>query len=120
MKISLRETLAKLPLPATEKWPQGVWDVTTFERDTLSVLLFAPKYQDYQTPHSQDEIYIVMRGSGTLQAEGQPLEFEAGDILFVPARRDHRFVRFTGDLLLWVVFWGPHHAEGHTPPEETQ
>jgi mannose-6-phosphate isomerase-like protein (cupin superfamily) len=112
MKISLRETLGKLPLPATEKWPQGVWDVTALERGSMSVLLFAPKHQDYQTPHSQDELYIVMRGSGTFLLEEQPIEIEAGDVLFVPARRAHHFARFTDDLLLWVVFWGPHHGEG--------
>jgi mannose-6-phosphate isomerase-like protein (cupin superfamily) len=108
MKISLRETLAKLPLPATAKWPQGVWDVIAFERGTTSLLLFAPKEKDYQTPHSQDELYIVLRGSGTFLLEGQPIEFEAGDVLFAAARQVHRFERFTGDLLMWVVFWGPH------------
>ena len=111
MKISLRETLGKLPLPATEKWPQGVWDVTALERGTMSLLLFAPKHQDYQTPHSRDELYIVMRGSGTFLLEEQPIEIEAGDVLFVPARQAHHFARFTDDLLLWVVFWGPRHAE---------
>jgi len=111
MKISLRETLGKIPLPATEKWPQGVWDVTAFEHGTMSLLLFAPKHQDYQTPHSQDELYVVMRGSGTFLLEEQPIEIEAGDVLFVPARRAHHFVRFTDDLLLWVVFWGPRHGE---------
>jgi mannose-6-phosphate isomerase-like protein (cupin superfamily) len=109
MKISLKETLAKLPLPATDKWPQGVWDVTAFQRGTLSLELFAPKGQDYQTPHAQDELYIVVRGGGTFLVEDEPFEFKPGDVLFVPARRDHRFIRFTDDLLLWVVFWGPRH-----------
>lgn len=26
MKFSLSELQKKLPLPATDKWPQGVWD----------------------------------------------------------------------------------------------
>jgi len=109
MKISFEESLARLPLPATAKWPQGVWDVAAFERGGLTLELFAPKDNDYQTPHAQDELYIVARGSGTLLVDDQPVEFETGDVLFVAARQPHRFVRFTADLALWVVFWGPHH-----------
>lgn len=119
MKISLRETLSKLPLPATKKWPQGVWDVTVFERATLSVLLFAPKHQDYQTPHSQDELYVVMRGRGTLLLAGEPIAVEAGDMLFVPARQDHHFENFSDDLLLWVIFWGPHHGQPDGARQDT-
>ena len=113
MKISLKETLSKLPLPATAKWPEGVWDFTAFERGDVSLLLFAPKGRDYQTPHSQDELYIVVRGRGAFIVEGEATEFEPGDALFVAARKAHHFERISDDLLMWVVFWGAHHG----PPE---
>jgi len=113
MKISLKDSLAKLPLPATAKWPQGVWDIPAFERGEATLLLFAPKHHDYQTPHSQDELYIVLRGSGTFRVAGRRYEFEPGDALFAAARNEHQFEQFTDDLLMWVVFWGPHHG----PPE---
>ena len=109
MKISLQQALAKLPLPASSKWPQGVCDVEVFQRAGLSLEIFAPKDNDYQTPHAQDELYIVARGSGTLLLDDNPIEFETGDVLFVAARRPHRFVRYTADMALWVVFWGPRH-----------
>lgn len=111
MKISLANTLAKLPLPATREWPQGMWDVAALERGEMTLLLFAPRHEDYQTPHSQDEVYIVVRGSGTFLVEDEPFEFDTGDVLFVPARKPHRFIRFTDDLAMWVVFWGPHHGK---------
>jgi mannose-6-phosphate isomerase-like protein (cupin superfamily) len=111
MKLSLSEFLGKLPLPATKKWPKGVWDITAFARDEVSVLLFTPRVQDYQTPHSQDELYVIVRGKGTFVLEDKEIQFETGDALFVPARAAHRFVNFTDDLAAWVVFWGPHHGE---------
>jgi mannose-6-phosphate isomerase-like protein (cupin superfamily) len=120
MKISLAAVLAKLPLPATQKWPQGVWDVTALEHGTMSLVLFAPKHQDYQTPHSQDELCIVMRGKGTLLLEGKPIEFETGDVLFVPADKVHRFVDFSDDLMTWAVFWGPEHGEKDGARKERQ
>ena len=35
------------------------------------------------------------------------MTFGPGDVLFVPARSEHRFEDFSDDLGLWVVFWGP-------------
>lgn len=107
MKISLAESLGILPLPATQKWPEGVWDFEVLRRGEMSLLLFAPRNRDYQTPHTQDELYIVVRGSGTLLLEEEEVRFETGDVLYVPAGKYHRFVQFTDDLAAWVVFWGP-------------
>ena len=81
MHISLSKTLAKLPLPATKKWPEGVWDVEEFSHRSLSVLLFAPKGQDYQTPHEQDEVYVAVSGHGVLEVEGEKFFFNEGDTL---------------------------------------
>lgn len=108
MKFSLVENLAKLPLPPTAKWPQGYPDVTLHERDEALILLFAPRNVDYQTPHTQDELYVVVRGRGTLVVEGNEIPFETGDALFVAAGDAHRFVKFSDDFAAWVVFWGPH------------
>lgn len=107
MKIPLKSTLEKLPLPATAKWPEGVFDVDAFRNGSMSVILFAPKGKDYQTPHEQDELYIVIEGSGVLQLESETIPFEKGDVLFVPALKEHRFTEFSEDLTMWAVFWGP-------------
>src|SRR5690242_21851883 len=84
-KMSLAEALARLPLPNTEKWPLGVWDAETLRHGTMSLEIFAPKETDFQTPHEQDEIYVVVSGSGEFMAEGQVYDFAPGDALFVPA-----------------------------------
>jgi mannose-6-phosphate isomerase-like protein (cupin superfamily) len=76
-------------------------------RGDLSLLLFAPKKIDYQTAHTQDELYIIVRGSGMFLLEKQEIRFEAGDVLYAPAGKEHRFAEFTDDFAAWVVFWGP-------------
>jgi mannose-6-phosphate isomerase-like protein (cupin superfamily) len=110
-KIVLKDELAKLPLPATSKWPDGVWDTTSFRHGTMSLILFAPKVRDYQTPHEQDELYIVVKGDGELITPEGTLHFIAGDVLFVKAGDEHRFERFSDDLILWAVFWGEQGGE---------
>ncbi len=109
MKISFNDTLAKLPLPATEKWPEGVWDIEALKHGTMSLILFAPQGKDYQTPHCQDELYIVVAGAGVIEIDGESISFALGDSLFVKAGLEHRFTEMSDDLKMWAVFWG---AEG--------
>ena len=78
--------------------------VELFRHGTLRVKLCAPRGQDPQTPHAQDEVYVVGCGTGT---------FWDG-----AARRPHRFEDFTDDFATWVLFCGPDggEADGDTSP----
>jgi mannose-6-phosphate isomerase-like protein (cupin superfamily) len=79
---------------------------------TMSVSIFAPKETDFQTPHTQDELYIIVSGTGEFMLDGQTTSFAPGDVLFVAAEVPHRFTRFTPDFVCWVVFYGPEGGEG--------
>ena len=72
----------------------------------MSTLVFAPKGKDLQSPHSQDEIYIVMSGSSELIAGEQRTACSVGDVLFVPANAVHHFENFSDDLFLHGRFSG--------------
>ena len=61
---------------------------------------------DGQSPHTEDEIYVVTAGRGTFVDDGGAVPIAAGDVLFVRAGAEHRFVDITEDLALVVVF-GP-------------
>jgi len=111
MRIELAPTLSKLPLPATALWPQGVWDHEAFSHGSMSVILFTPRGTDYQTSHGQDELYVILKGSGVLLVEDTRHAFLEGDVLFVAANKTHRFEQFTPDLVAWAIFWGPEGGE---------
>lgn len=78
-----------------------------FEHGTLQLEVYKPEKVDNQTPHSQDEIYIVISGSGEFLNNGERTSFGPGDFLFVPAGVEHRFENFTDDFATWVIFYGP-------------
>jgi mannose-6-phosphate isomerase-like protein (cupin superfamily) len=61
---------------------------------------------DPQTPHTEDELYVVTRGRATLWTPGGTAEVRAGDVAFVPAGEEHRFVDILEDFAALVVF-GP-------------
>lgn len=114
MKATVADALACLPLPATDKWKAGVWDIEVLKHGTMSVELFAPREQDFQTPHAQDELYFIVAGSGEFLLNGDIMPFAPGDVIFVPAYIEHRFTTFTPDFVTWVVFYGPIGGESET------
>jgi mannose-6-phosphate isomerase-like protein (cupin superfamily) len=91
----------------------GEHSVSLLQRGTLDVeLSLAPKVPPSQlTPHAQDEVYVIIRGRGVLLHDGKRDSFAPGDLLFVAAGTEHRFEDFTGDLAVWVVFFGPQGGE---------
>ena len=111
MKSSVSDLLARLPGPKTDRWPDGERFVQAFSRDTLTVELYAPIGSDPQTPHTRDEVYIVVSGSGEFVVAGERSPFKPGDALFVAAGVEHRFENFTADFTTWVIFYGPDGGE---------
>jgi len=59
---------------------------------------------DDQTPHTEDEIYVVQRGRARLVTDSGEAEVGPGAVIFVPAGEGHRFVDVTEDLALLVMF----------------
>jgi mannose-6-phosphate isomerase-like protein (cupin superfamily) len=110
MKVALAQALARLPAAPTATYPQGAPFVTMMAGGTMSVEVFAPKNEDLQQPHTQDELYFIQRGLGELVINGQRFDAEAGDAFFVAAGVAHRFENFSEDFVSWVVFYGPVNA----------
>jgi len=64
---------------------------------------------DDQTPHTEDEIYVVVGGRAKIVGGDDSADLAPGSVVFVPANEEHRFVEITEDLTL-LVFFAP--AEG--------
>ena len=107
MKASLGDLLAQLPGARTKKWPEGEPFTSAFGHGTMSVEVFAPRGDDNQQPHDQDELYFVMSGHAEFVREGRRSPVAPGDVLFVPARERHHFEAMSEKFVTWVVFWGP-------------
>jgi mannose-6-phosphate isomerase-like protein (cupin superfamily) len=61
---------------------------------------------DDQSPHTEDEIYVVSAGRARIVTPDGTAEVGPGSVIFVPAGEEHRFDEVTEDLALLVVF-GP-------------
>ena len=103
--IRLSDARRRIPGPAGER------SVLVLQRGTLDIKLSQPVAPNRQTPHAQDEVYVILRGHGVLVHEGKRDAFDAGDLLFVAAGIDHYFEDFSEDLALWRIFYGPSGGE---------
>lgn len=104
-RVTVEDALGHLPGPKGERF------AAVLEHGSLVVEIYAPRGVDAQTPHTRDEAYVVVNGSGYF-VNGESREpFGAGDFLFVPAGVPHRFEEFTDDLTVWVIFYGPEGGE---------
>jgi mannose-6-phosphate isomerase-like protein (cupin superfamily) len=65
-------------------------------------VLVAPE-PDRQQPHEDDELYVVLEGTGTLQVEGKDVPVREGTAVFVEAGADHRFTAYE-HLSVLVIF----------------
>jgi mannose-6-phosphate isomerase-like protein (cupin superfamily) len=106
--IHFAEAQARIP------GPNGERSINFLRRSSLDVNLSLPLPPNQQTPHAQDEVYVIIRGRGVLLHEGKRESFEAGDFLFVAAGTEHRFDDFSEDVAYWRVFYGP--TGGELPP----
>jgi mannose-6-phosphate isomerase-like protein (cupin superfamily) len=104
-RLTVPDAIARLPGPAGERY------VELFKHGTLSVELYAPRRDDLQHPHTRDEVYVVVQGSGQFRNGDTRHSFGPGDLLFVPAGGVHRFEDFSDDLAVWVIFYGPEGGE---------
>lgn len=65
--------------------------------------------RDPQSPHSEDEVYVVLDGDATIRVGSEDRRIRAGSVVYVAAGVEHRFHSITEDLTV-LVFFAP--AEG--------
>jgi len=115
MKADFLNHLHALPQPPDGRYLIGTPFIRALSHGSMSVELFAPSTsgigRDIQQPHTQDELYVVQCGTSSFWLDGQRLEVQTGDVLFVSAGKEHHFDHFSQDFASWVVFYGPQGGE---------
>ena len=61
---------------------------------------------DPQQPHTEDEVYYIVRGRGQIRVGDEDRELQTGSVVYVAANVEHRFHTITEDLDI-IVFFAP-------------
>jgi mannose-6-phosphate isomerase-like protein (cupin superfamily) len=76
------------------------------EQRAFDVGMDKPLGVDPQHPHARDELYLIATDWGSFLCAGETEACALGDVFFVPAGVDHRFVDFSPDYATLVIFLG--------------
>ena len=60
--------------------------------------------QDMQTPHDEDEVYLVLEGRARMKTGEELQDVEPGTILYIKATESHSFFEIEEDMTLLVFF----------------
>ena len=82
-------------------------EVLRVEAFSVGVYELGVGAEDLQRPHSEDELYAVLRGKAAFTMAGETHPVAPGALLYVPAGVPHRFHDIEEDLSLLVVFAPP-------------
>src|SRR5262249_40146984 len=99
LKLTLNEALARLAHEESDY-------LELIKQRKFDLGLYQPVMVDPQTPHARDELYIIAAGTGTFVCADASRPFAPGDVFFVAAHTEHRFLEFSPDFATWVVFFG--------------
>ncbi|MCI4350191.1 MAG: cupin domain-containing protein [Thermoplasmata archaeon] len=71
---------------------------------SLGVYILPAGATDRQTPHTEDEVYVVLAGRGRFRHGRRVENVGPGSVLFVPAGREHSFGDISEELRVAVIF----------------
>ncbi|MCP5045062.1 MAG: cupin domain-containing protein [bacterium] len=60
--------------------------------------------KDLQSPHDEDEVYVVIKGRARLKVDDKDVSVGPGSILYVKASSQHSFFEIEEDLTILVFF----------------
>ena len=86
--------------------PRSAWACSILCVPAMSAGLYvlAAGAEDQQQPHGEDEIYYVLRGQARMRVGPEEFAITPGQLIFVPAKMEHRFHSIREQLELLVVF----------------
>jgi mannose-6-phosphate isomerase-like protein (cupin superfamily) len=88
--VPLRVTVAEAAVTPPEP---GRTSALLMAHGTMQLRYYAPREVDLQTPHAQDELYVVATGEAEFVCGDARVPARPGDALLVPAGAVHRLRR---------------------------
>ena len=68
------------------------------------VYFLAAGSRDMQSPHDDDEVYLVLSGRARMRLDDEDRAVEPGSLLYISASTQHAFFEIEEDMTLLVMF----------------
>jgi mannose-6-phosphate isomerase-like protein (cupin superfamily) len=99
---------------AEERAKLGKLYVEFLRQPSISAGLYvlAAGSEDPQKPHTEDEVYYVVRGRATIRVAEEDRPVGPGSVIYVAAGVSHRFHTIEQDLEILVIFAPAQYTRG--------
>ena len=78
-------------------------DIINTSTMEVGIINLKKEQEDTQQPHSSDEIYYVISGSGTIEMDGIKKEVNPGKIIYIPKKIRHSFHANSNELVVLYI-----------------
>lgn len=80
--------------------------VEVLSEESMQVELAHYPNPEPKTPHKEDELYVILSGSGTAHVGSETYEVEEGDVVYVEHGVEHDFSDIDDEITALIVFAG--------------
>jgi mannose-1-phosphate guanylyltransferase len=101
MHVSVTELLESV-----DEQPSEAVEVLDKESMTVEVARHTAGQAAPKNPHTEDELYYIISGSGKIRVGDRVHSVEAGDTVFVKQGLEHDFFNIDEELVTLIVFAG--------------
>lgn len=96
------------------------YEVLNKDTMTVEVGRYATGTSEPKNPHTGDEIYYIISGSGMARAGDETYSVEAGDVVFVEAGLEHDFFNIDEEITTLIVLAGKEEPGAYTMREQSE
>lgn len=80
--------------------------VELLSEDSIRVELAHYPNPEPKTPHKEDELYVILSGSGMVHVGSETYDVDEGDVVYVEQGVEHDFFEIEDEITALVVFAG--------------
>jgi mannose-1-phosphate guanylyltransferase len=80
--------------------------VEVLSEESMRVELAHYPNPEPKTPHKEDELYVILSGSGMVHVGGETYGVEEGDVVYVEQGVEHDFFDIDDEITALIVFAG--------------
>jgi mannose-1-phosphate guanylyltransferase len=96
------------------------YEVLNEDSMTVEVGRYATGTAEPKNPHTGDEIYYLIAGSGMARVGDETYPVEAGDVVFVEAGLEHDFFDIEEEITTLIVLAGTEEPGAYTMREQPE
>ncbi|MFB6132810.1 MAG: cupin domain-containing protein [Halanaeroarchaeum sp.] len=96
------------------------FEVLDEESMTVEVGRYAEGTSEPKNPHTGDEIYYIISGSGMARVGDETYPVEAGDVVYVESGLEHDIFDIDEEITTLIVLAGKEEPAGYSVREETE